>query len=211
MILLMRRRGGVLDRYAPMSDEELVALAAAGDHLAEEHLIRRFEGLVYERTRPYFLPGAEKDDLLQEGMLGFCEAIYAYDAEKCDSFSAFASICITREVLSAVKKYNRQKHLMLNSSISLDAPVDDTEDASLMGLIEDEAAPDMEEHIIAKEEIRNWERTIHLVLTPSEKEVLRYYMEGKRYQDIADAMNKTVKSVNNTMQRIRKKLQKYCE
>ena len=107
MILLMRRRGGVLDRYAPMSDEELVALAAAGDRLAEEHLIRRFEGLVYERTRPYFLPGAEKDDLLQEGMLGFCEAIYAYDAEKCDSFSAFASICITREVLSAVKKYNR--------------------------------------------------------------------------------------------------------
>ena len=93
---------------------------------------------------------------------------------------------------------------MLNSSISLDAPVDDTEDASLMGLIEDEAAPDMEEHIIAKEEIRNWERTIHLVLTPSEKEVLRYYMEGKHYQDIADAMNKTVKSVNNTMQRIRK-------
>mgnify|MGYP002582824908 FL=1 len=148
---------------------------------------------------------------MQEGMLGFCEAIYAYDAEKCDSFSAFASICITREVLSAVKKYNRQKHLMLNSSISLDAPVDDTEDASLMGLIEDEAAPDMEEHIIAKEEIRNWERTIHLVLTPSEKEVLRYYMEGKHYQDIADAMNKTVKSVNNTMQRIRKKLQKYCE
>lgn len=211
MILLMRRRGGVLDRYAPMSDEELVALAAAGDRLAEEHLIRRFEGLVYERTRPYFLPGAEKDDLLQEGMLGFCEAIYAYDAEKCDSFSAFASICITREVLSAVKKYNRQKHLMLNSSISLDAPVDDTEDTSLMGLIEDEAAPDMEEHIIAKEEIRNWERTIHLVLTPSEKEVLRYYMEGKHYQDIADTMNKTVKSVNNTMQRIRKKLQKYCE
>ena len=187
-----------MDRYAPMSDEELVALAAAGDRLAEEHLIRRFEGLVYERTRPYFLPGAEKDDLLQEGMLGFCEAIYAYDAEKCDSFSAFASICITREVLSAVKKYNRQKHLMLNSSISLDA-------------LEDEAAPDMEEHIIAKEEIRNWERTIHLVLTPSEKEVLRYYMEGKHYQDIADAMNKTVKSVNNTMQRIRKKLQKYCE
>ena len=89
--------------------------------------------------------------------------------------------------------------------------MDDTEDASLMGLIEDEAAPDMEEHIIAKEEIRNWERTIHLVLTPSEKEVLRYYMEGKHYQDIADAMNKTVKSVNNTMQRIRKKLQKYCE
>ena len=189
-----------MDRYAPMSNEELVALATAGDRLAEEHLIRRFEGLVYERTRPYFLPGAEKDDLLQEGMLGFCEAIYAYDAEKCDSFSAFASICITREVLSAVKKYNRQKHLMLNSSISLDAPVDDTEDASLMGLIEDEAAPDMEEHIIAKEEIRNWERTI-----------LRYYMEGKHYQDIADAMNKTVKSVNNTMQRIRKKLQKYCE
>ena len=104
-----------MDRYAPMSDEELVALAAAGDRLAEEHLIRRFEGLVYERTRPYFLPGAEKDDLLQEGMLGFCEAIYAYDAEKCDSFSAFASICITRAVLSAVKKYNRQKHLMLNS------------------------------------------------------------------------------------------------
>ena len=200
-----------MDRYAPMSDEELVALAAAGDHLAEEHLIRRFEGLVYERTRPYFLPGAEKDDLLQEGMLGLCEAIYAYDTEKCDSFSAFASICITREVLSAVKKYNRQKHLTLNSSLSLDAPVDDTEDASLMGLIEDEAAPDMEEHIIAKEEIQNWERTIHLVLTPAEKEVLWYYMEGKHYQDIADVTNKTVKSVNNTMQRIRKKLQKYCE
>ena len=200
-----------MDRYTPISDEELVALAAAGDHLAEEHLIRRFEGLVYERTRPYFLPGAEKDDLLQEGMVGLCEAIYAYDTEKCDSFSAFAAICITREVLSAVKKYNRQKHLTLNSSLSLDAPVDDTEDASLMGLVEDEAAPDMEEHIIAKEEIRNWQRTIHLVLTPAEKEVLRYYMEGKPYQDIAEATNKTVKSVNNTMQRIRKKLQKYCE
>lgn len=200
-----------MDPYTSVSDEELVSLAVGGDRAAEEHLIRRFEGLVYERVRPYFLPGAEKDDLLQEGMVGLCEAIYAYDMEKCDSFSAFASICVTREVLSAVKKYNRQKHLTLNSSVSLDAAAEGEEDLSLMGLIEDKAAPDMEAHIIAKEEVSNWERTISSVLTVSEKQVLRCYMEGKTYQDIAEETKKTVKSVNNTMQRIRKKLQKYCE
>lgn len=196
-----------MDHYTSMSDEELVALAVKGDHLAEECLILRFKGLVYERTRFYFLPGAEKDDLLQEGMLGLCEAIYAFDMKKCASFSAFAAICISREVLSAVKSYNRQKHLALNSSISLDAPMDGTEDYSLMGLIEDKAAPDMETHVIVKEEIQNLERTLNDILTPQEKQVFLYYMEGKSYQDIAEVMKKTVKSVNNTMQRIRKKLQ----
>lgn len=189
-----------------LTDEELALLAAGGDKDAEELLICRFSGFVYEQARPYFLPGADHRDILQEGLIGLWEAINAYDGEKCPSFSSFAAVCVKRQILSAVKNYNRQKHIPLNGYLSLYAPVGEGENATLMAALPDEAEPGLEEAYISREELSRLEREIEAILTPLEKKIFFLYLEGASHWSIARQLGKSTKSVDSTIQRARRKL-----
>lgn len=190
-----------------LTDEELVLRAAAGDKDAEELLVRRYNGLVYRRARPYFLPGADQEDLLQEGMIGLCEAIRSFDSEKYPTFSTFASVCIMRQILSAVKSYNRQKHLPLNTSLSLFAPMGEDGELTLVSFLTENSEPSLEETFILREEHTHLQRRMSELLSPLEKQVCLLYLQGQRYADIAHALGKSVSSVDSTIQRIRRKLQ----
>jgi len=189
-----------------LTDEMLAHLASGGDRKAEDILIRRFSGFVYELARPYFLPGADQQDILQEGMIGLWEAVHAFDGEKSRSFIAFAAVCIKRQIISAVKNYNRQKYIPLNNYLSLYAPMGEEENFTLLAALED-VQPDLEEALIGREELSRLKQRVDAALAEQEKKVLVCYMRGESYQEIADSMGKSVKAVDNTMQRVRRKLQ----
>ena len=190
-----------------LTDEELVGLAVDGDEMAEETLIRRYREFVLDRAKPYFLPGAEQEDILQEGMMGLWKAIYAFDKEKCPAFSPFASMCVKRQILSAVKSYGRQKHALLNNCLSLDTPAGDDEGLTFMAALAKNAGPNMEDTLIHQEGLFRLEEKINEALTAQERQIFSLYAEGMRYQAIAQRLGKSVKSVDNTIQRTRKKLQ----
>ena len=189
-----------------LTDEELVCRASEGDRGAEELLIHRYQSLVYRRAKPYFLPGADKEDLLQEGMIGLCEAIHGFDREKHRAFAAFASMCVGRQILSAVKRYNRQKHVPLNSSLSLYATQGE-EELTLMSRLPEESLPSMEELFISQEEHGQLRRLVEERLSPLEKQVLLLYLQGERYLDIAQRLGRSANGVDSAIQRIRRKLQ----
>lgn len=195
-----------MERWDDLKDEELVRLTAAGDRAAEELLIRRYRGLVYQRAKPYFLPGADREDIVQEGMIGLCEAIRAFDPEKYPIFSTFASACVVRQILSAVTNYNRQKHMPLNLSYSLNTPLDGEEDLTLLAVLPDEAGPSLEETFISREERALLGQLIKAHLTPLERQVFLWYLHGERYADIARRLGKSERSVDSTVQRSRRKL-----
>lgn len=201
-----------MNRKDDSTDEELVRLAISGDRTAEEHLIRRYKGFVFDRAKPYFLPGAEQEDILQEGMMGLCEAIYAFDEEKCLTFFPFAAVCITRQILSAVKTYSRQKHIPLNRSVSLYTPVGEDDGPTFMASLVDETSQNMEDAFIGQEQLSHLERKMDENLTSQERQIFNLYAEGVSYQAIARHMGKSVKSVDNTIQRARRKLRRLlCE
>lgn len=189
-----------------LTDEALARLASKGDRKAEDALIRRFSGFVYELARPYFLPGADQQDILQEGMIGLWEAIHAFDEEKAHSFLSFAAVCIKRQIISAVKNYNRQKYIPLNNYLSLYAPVGEEENFTLMAALEDQQQPGLEESLICQEKLSHLKQRLDVALAEQEKKVLILYVKGESYQKIAESMGKSVKAVDNTMQRVRKKL-----
>ena len=201
-----------MDRKDDPTDEELVRLAVSGDRTAEEQLIRRYRGFVLDRAKPYFLPGAEQEDILQEGMMGLWEAIYAFDEEKCSAFSSFAAVCVTRQILSAVKSYSRQKHVPLNSYLSLYTPVGEDDGPTFMAALADETSPSMEDTFIGQERLSRLEQKMDETLTAQERQIFSLYAEGVSYQMIARRLGKSVKSVDNTIQRARRKLrQLLCE
>lgn len=194
------------------TDEELVRLTVNGDRAAEEYLIQRYSGLVFDRARHYFLPGAEQEDILQEGMMGLCKAIYAFDADKGAAFFPFAAVCVTRQILSAVKSHSRQKHAPLNGYLSLYAPVGEDDSITLMSALADETSPDLEDTFIGQERLSHLEQKMDENLTSQEQRMFRLYAEGASYQMIARYLGKSVKSVDNTIQRVRRKLrQLLCE
>ena len=195
-----------------LTDEELVRRSAEGDKSAEELLIRRYTGLVYRRAKPYFLPGADQEDLLQEGMIGLCEAIRSFDPEKYALFSTFAAVCIMRQILSAVKSYTRQKHLPLNHSLSLSAPVDGDGDLTLMSLLAEGAGPSLEDTFILQEERDRVQQRLSELLSPLERQVLLLHLQGRRYAEIAHLLGRSPGAVDSALQRVRRKLQQaLCE
>lgn len=201
-----------VDKREYLTDEELVRLAVGGDRMAEEDLVRRYRGLVFDRARPYFLPGAEQEDMIQEGMIGLCQAIYAFDEEKGAAFLPFASVCVTRQIISAVKRHGRQKHAPLNGCLSLYAPVGEEDGEMFLAALADGAAPDLEDALIGRERLTHLERKMDEHLTCQERRMFRLYAEGASYQMIARYLGKSVKSVDNTIQRVRRKLrQLLCE
>jgi RNA polymerase sporulation-specific sigma factor len=198
------------DCYVDMNDEEVVHLAKAGSKLAEEYLIHKYKNFVRAKARSYFLIGADREDIIQEGMIGLFKAIRDFRGDKLSSFRAFAELCITRQIITAIKTATRQKHIPLNSYISLNKPIYDEEsDRTLMDVISSSKILDPEELIISREEFNNIEGKMGEILSPLEWQVLMAYLDGKTYQEVAEDLDRHVKSIDNALQRVKRKLERY--
>jgi len=195
-----------------MLDEEIIEDARKGSNKALEYLINKYKSFVRAKARTYFLIGADREDIIQEGMIGLYKAIRDYKGDKLSSFRAFAELCITRQIITAIKTATRQKHIPLNSYISLNRPIFDEEsDRTLMDVISEESVADPEEMIINREEFSGIEEKMSEILSELEWEVLSLYLKGKSYQEIAEELDRHVKSIDNALQRVKRKLEKYLE
>ena len=200
------------DRFGDMTDEEIVHLCHNGDTTAEEYLLNKYKNFVRSKARSYFLIGADHEDIVQEGMIGLYKAIRDYKQEKLSSFRAFAELCITRQIITAIKTATRQKHIPLNSYVSLNKPLYDEEsDRTLLDIIMEGNSGNPEEMIINQENLGNIHQRINEVLSGLEQEVLAAYLDGKSYQEIAETLGRHVKSIDNALQRVKRKLEKYLE
>ena len=198
--------------YSDMLDEEVIEDARAGNYNAVEYLINKYKNFVRAKARTYFLIGADREDIIQEGMIGLYKAIRDFRGDKLSSFRAFAELCITRQIITAIKTATRQKHIPLNSYVSLNKPIFDEEsDRTLMDIIGEESIADPEEMIINREEFAGIENKMGEILSSLEWEVLSLYLEGKSYQEIAEELDKHVKSIDNALQRVKRKLEKFLE
>ena len=198
--------------YDIMPDEELVEDARSGDTTALEYLINKYKSFVRAKARTYFLIGADREDIIQEGMIGLYKAIRDFKEDKLSSFRAFAELCITRQIITAIKTATRQKHIPLNSYVSLNKPIFDEEsDRTLMDIISEESISDPEEMIINREEFAGIEIKMGEILSNLEMEVLSLYLQGKSYQEISEELNRHVKSIDNALQRVKRKLEKHLE
>lgn len=199
-------------RFSGMPDEEVVAKAQAGDSVAVEYLLSKYKNFVRSKARSYFLIGADHEDIVQEGMIGLFKAIRDYQPERLSSFRAFAELCITRQIITAIKTATRQKHVPLNSYVSLNKPIYDEEsDRTLMDVIVEGRAQNPEELIIGRENLVSIRDSVDQVLSSLEQDVLNAYLDGKSYQEIADKLGRHVKSIDNALQRVKRKLEKHLE
>lgn len=198
--------------YDEMLDEEIVELALNGDSYALEYLLNKYKNFVRAKARSYFLIGADREDIVQEGMIGLYKAIRDYRPNKLSSFKAFAELCVTRQIITAIKTATRQKHIPLNSYVSLNKPIYDEEsDRTLLDVISGAKVTDPEELIISSEELYFMENQMVELLSDLEWDVLMAYLDGKSYQEIADELNRHVKSIDNALQRVKRKLERYLE
>jgi RNA polymerase sporulation-specific sigma factor len=195
-----------------MADEDVVELAKCGREVAFEHLINKYKNFVRAKARSYFLIGADREDIIQEGMIGLYKAIRDFRGDKLSSFRAFAELCITRQIITAIKTATRQKHIPLNSYISLNKPIyDEDSDRTLLDVISGTKVSDPEELIISQEEFDDIEDKMREILSPLEWKVLMSYLEGKSYQEMALELDRHVKSIDNALQRVKRKLERYLE
>lgn len=191
------------------TDEEVAKIAKNGDKDALEYLLKRYKDLVDMKVSKYFIIGAEREDIVQEGMIGLYKAIKSFNPEKESSFKSFANMCIERQLITAIKTSNRQKHMPLNSSISLNANAyDDEDDTELLEKLDMQVLEDPLETITKKEYYKTIETKIDESLSNFEKQVLTRYARGESYISIAEKLEAPVKSVDNAIQRIRKKASK---
>lgn len=197
--------------YDGMSDEEIVCLANQGDVIALEHLIYKFKNLVKIKARLYFIVGADRDDIVQEGMIGLYKAIKDYRDDKTSSFRYFADICITRQMITAIKTATRQKHIPLNGYVSLNKPIYEDGTSTMVETVTNKGASDPMELFIGKEELDIMERNINGMLSDLEKQVLMFYVEGRSYEEIALDLNRRVKTIDNALQRIKRKVERYVD
>ncbi|HEY8393590.1 MAG TPA: RNA polymerase sporulation sigma factor SigH [Thermaerobacter sp.] len=195
-----------------MEDEEIVEIARQGNSQALEYLISKYKNFVRAKARSYFLVGADREDIIQEGMIGLYKAIRDFRSDKLSSFRAFAELCITRQIITAIKTATRQKHIPLNSYVSLNKPIyDEDSDRTLLDVISGSRITDPEELFISREEFGDIEQKMGEILSELEWRVLIAYLDGKSYQEIADELNRHVKSIDNALQRVKRKLERYIE
>ena len=198
--------------YRALSDEELVERAHGGDAMAEDWLCEKYKNFVKARARTYFLVGADREDLVQEGMIGLYKAIRDFEPGKISSFCAFAEICITRQLITAIKAATRQKHIPLNSYVSLNKPMNrDGAERTLIDMIGAARVSDPEETVIGQESYENIARKIDAILSKFEREALLYYLDGRSYSEIAAATGRGVKAVDNALQRVKRKFEQQTE
>ncbi len=190
-----------------LSDESLVLLAKEGDAVATETLVNRHRNFAKACSKSYFLVGADREDVIQEGMIGIYKAIMSFDAGKDVSFKAFVKLCVKRQIISAVKMSTRKKHMPLNGYVSLDSSGEGSEFDSLH-LITGESA-DPEALMLDKEAVKDASMQIDKVLSPFEAKVLSYHLNGVPYGKIAVYLNKEPKSIDNALQRIKHKVEKF--
>lgn len=198
--------------YNEMSDEAIVALAQSGDEAAMDFILKKYSASVRITANHYFLVGAEHDDLVQEGMIGLFKAVQSYSPEKSAAFKSFADLCITRNILTAIKGATRQKHLPLNSYVSLDRPVYEEEsDLTLMDVVGRKETVNPEDIVINREKVVFLGDRLAKFLSKLECQVMLYYLRGESYTDIAARLGKDPKAIDNAIQRIRRKLKKIGE
>ena len=194
------------NNYNEMSDEDLINIIKSGDKLALEFLIDKYKDLVNMKVSKFFMIGAEKEDIVQEGLIGLFKAVKNYNPDKQNSFKTFANLCIERQLITAIKSSNRQKHMPLNSYLSLNGVAyEDDEDSNLMEIFNAHQIEDPLDTITKKEYYKTVESAIDKSLSTFEKQVLDRYMQGESYVQIAEKLDTPVKSIDNAIQRIRKK------
>ena len=200
------------ERYEEMTDEQIVQLAQAGEEPALVYLLNKYKNFVRSKARSYFLIGADHEDIVQEGMIGLFKAIRDYREDRLSSFRAFAELCITRQIITAIKTATRQKHIPLTSYVSLNKPIYDEEsDRTLLDVITEGYLANPEDVLINREDMSLIEVRIAQSLSPLERQVLAKYLQGKSYQEISRDMKRQIKSIDNALQRVKRKLAKIME
>ena len=195
-----------------LTDEEIADLAKHGNVEALEYLINKYKNFVRAKARTYYLIGAYREDILREGIIGLYKAIMDNSSYRQATLRSFAEICVTRQIITAIKTATRQKHIPLNSYISLNKPVFDEESERTLGeVVTTDKASNPEDLFINQENLLDIESTMHRILSPLEQEVVALYLEGKSYVEIAQQLNRHVKSVDNALQRVKRKLEQYLE
>ena len=194
-------------RYAELPDREIVSRAQRGETQASEYLLYKYRNLVKTKVKSYFLVGAEKDDLLQVGMIGLWQAVIDFRCDKAISFPAFAKVCIQRHIITAIKTATRQKQQPLNTSLSLESPSEDpAADWNLSDILTSDCSLDPEEVVLRSEDTRQLQFTLQQVLSKFEWDVLSGYQIGKSYREIACELRCKTKSVDNALARIKRKV-----
>ena len=199
------------EKYLSMNDDDIVVLAQQGDGEALEYLLDKYKNFVRGRARSYFLVGADHEDIVQEGMIGLYKSIRDFKPDKQSSFRAFAELCVKRQIITAIKTATRQKHVPLNSYVSLNKPLYGEEsDRTLLDVIEGRVT-NPEDLYISQEDLSRIQTQISEVLSDLERQVLEAFMDGKSYQEIAELLGRHVKSIDNALQRVKRKLFKFRE
>ena len=194
------------ENFDELKDEELLSLIKSGNKDALDYLLNKYKELVYMKVSKYFMIGAERDDIVQEGMIGLYKAIKSYKEEKHNSFKTFANMCIERQLITAIKTSNRQKHMPLNSYLSLNTSTyEEDEDKTLLDVLNNKMVEDPLDTITKKEYYKTVENAIDKSLSDFEKQVLIKFINGESYVKIAEDLESPVKSIDNAIQRIRKK------
>ena len=199
--------------FEALTDEEIVLDAKDNDNEeALVFLINKYHNFVRAKARSYFLIGAEREDIIQEGMIGLYKAIRDFRNDKLSSFRAFAELCVTRQIITAIKTATRQKHIPLNSYVSLNKPIyDEDSDRTLLDVLSGSKISDPEELVISREEFIDIEEKMGEILSDLEWKVLMSYLDGKSYQEIAVELTRHVKSIDNALQRVKRKLERYLD
>ncbi|MBE0446529.1 MAG: RNA polymerase sporulation sigma factor SigH [Actinobacteria bacterium] len=193
-----------------LTDNQLIVASREGNDAALEFLLDKYKNFVRVKARAYFLAGADRDDLIQEGMIGLYKAIRDYRDNRQSSFRVFAELCITRQMITAIKMATRQKHLPLNSYISLNQPIYFNEsDRILADLLSSTEIADPVDLVINGEEMQSMRMSFGKLLSNLEAQVLTLYIDGRSYQEIADDLSRHVKSIDNALQRVKRKIELY--
>ena len=202
----------VIQQFEQLTDEQLIEQVHLGNTDALDFLITKYRLFVKAKARSYFLIGADKEDIIQEGMIGLYKAVRDFRGDKLSSFRAFAELCITRQIITAIKTATRQKHIPLNSYVSLDKPIyDEDSERTLMDIITSPISENPEHLMINREEFSHLEQKMSEVLSELEQQVLIRYLDGQSYSEISEELNRHVKSIDNALQRVKRKLERHLE
>ena len=195
----------MVNEYAKYSDEELIVQLRDGDHAITDYIMEKYKNLVRSKAQSMYILGADREDLIQEGMIGLFKAVTSYQEEKNTSFSTFAYLCVQRQIYTTITAFNRKKHIPLNTAISLFEQKNQEEELSLDEILETpEETP--EEMMLRKEELNDYYKMLDQNLSKFEKQVMYHYLNGETYTTIAKKLGKSDKSIDNAIQRIRRKI-----
>lgn len=195
------------ERLKGLSDEDIVEFVHQGDNYALNHLMSKYKSFVWAKSRTYFIIGGDHEDIIQEGMIGLYKAIRDFDRDKLNSFKGFAELCITRQIITAIKSATRQKHMPLNSYVSLNKPIYDEEsERTLLDVIAGSKKFDPLELLILKEQYLYMRLKLTELLSDLESKVLFLYLDGCTYQEMSEHLNRHEKSIDNALQRVKRKL-----